>query len=290
MTRERPWSRPDGPGIPGDAEASLARDMPYEALGVTMHALDMEGLNRRVEAAATASGGTSVIGHHNLHSVYLARRDPHMQAFYRLARWVHIDGMPLVFVGRLIGHPLGRAHRVTYVDWSESLLGLAANNGWRVFFLGSSAETVRRGVEAIRARHPLELEAHHGYFNVAPGSRENERVLARIEEFEPDLLLVGMGMPRQERWVVENHDRIRARVIITCGAMMDYLAGAVPTPPRWLGAFGLEWVFRLVHEPRRLFARYLVEPWFLVGPFVRDIWRHRIGPGPAASNDDPRTL
>jgi N-acetylglucosaminyldiphosphoundecaprenol N-acetyl-beta-D-mannosaminyltransferase len=296
MTRERFLPPSEGTGAVDDVRAPSGADPSYKALGVTIHALDMAELNRRVEAAV-ASGAPSVIGHHNLHSVYLARRDPHMQAFYRLARWIHVDGMPLVFVARLLGHPLRRTHRVTYVDWSEPLLALAAQNGWRVFFLGSRPETVRRGADAVRARHALELEAHHGYFDATPGSPENGEVLDRIAAFRPDLLLVGMGMPRQERWVVENRDRIRAEVIITCGAMMDYVAGTVPTPPRWMGGLGLEWLYRLMHEPRRLFARYLVEPWFLVGPLARDLWRQRIRkpateerpirPAPPDPNDDP---
>jgi N-acetylglucosaminyldiphosphoundecaprenol N-acetyl-beta-D-mannosaminyltransferase len=283
MMRERRLPRPE---LSGPAHAAFAEDVLYEALGVRMHALGVAELNDRV-VAAVHSGNSVVIGNHNLHSVHLARTDPHMKAFYRLARWTHIDGMPLIFVGRLLGYPFRRHHRVTYVDWADPLLTLAARHRWRVFFLGSTPESVRRGRDAIEARYALEMETHHGYFDAAPDGLENGRVRERIRDFDPDLLLVGMGMPRQERWVVEKQDRIGARVIITCGAMMDYIAGTVPTPPRWMGRAGLEWLYRLAHEPRRLFARYLMEPWSLVAPLARDVWHRRIRPAPSNPQDTP---
>jgi N-acetylglucosaminyldiphosphoundecaprenol N-acetyl-beta-D-mannosaminyltransferase len=85
-----------------------------------------------------------------------------------------------------------------------------------------------------------------------------------------------MGMPRQEIWVLNNLEKLHAKVILTCGACMDYIAGEIPTPPRWMGRVGLEWLYRLLSEPGRLWKRYLVEPWFLGGLLVRDLWELRI--------------
>lgn len=86
--------------------------------------------------------------------------------------------------------------------------------------------------------------------------------------------MVGMGMPRQEHWVVEYHERIEANVIWLVGACFDYVAGAIPTPPRWMGRVGLEWLYRLYSEPQRLASRYLLEPWSLVPLMISDLWRH----------------
>ena len=89
-----------------------------------------------------------------------------------------------------------------------------------------------------------------GYFDARYGSSENEALLGRINAYRPDLLMVGMGMPRQEIWTQENFARLNADVILSSiGAAFDYIAGAVPTPPRWSGRMGLEWFFRLAHEP-----------------------------------------
>jgi len=98
-------------------------------------------------------------------------------------------------------------------------------------------------------------------------------VLAQIREFQPQVLMVGMGMPRQEYWILDNLPDIAANVVLTAGACFDYLAGVIPTPPRWLGKIGLEWIFRLWHEPRRLWKRYLWEPWLLLPLAPKDVLR-----------------
>jgi N-acetylglucosaminyldiphosphoundecaprenol N-acetyl-beta-D-mannosaminyltransferase len=88
--------------------------------------------------------------------------------------------------------------------------------------------------------------------------------------------MVGMGMPRQEFWTQENFSQLDAHVILSStGAALEYIAGATPTPPRWSGRIGLEWMFRLAHEPRRLFSRYLIEPWYILLLLLMDYPRSR---------------
>jgi N-acetylglucosaminyldiphosphoundecaprenol N-acetyl-beta-D-mannosaminyltransferase len=88
--------------------------------------------------------------------------------------------------------------------------------------------------------------------------------------------MVGMGMPRQEYWTQENFQQREAQVILSStGAALEYIAGAAPTPPRWAGRIGLEWMFRLAHEPRRLFSRYLIEPWYILLLLLMDYPRSR---------------
>ena len=106
--------------------------------------------------------------------------------------------------------------------------------------------------------------AQHGYFDKSPDSVENEAVLQAINATRPDILLVGLGMPLQERWLMENWDRIEAKVALPVGALFDYLAGEFPRAPRWMTDHGLEWLGRLIIEPRRLWRRYLLgNPRFL---------------------------
>jgi N-acetylglucosaminyldiphosphoundecaprenol N-acetyl-beta-D-mannosaminyltransferase len=83
--------------------------------------------------------------------------------------------------------------------------------------------------------------------------------------------MVGMGMPRQELWIEANLNAIQANIILATGAVLDYVAGVIPTPPRWSGPLGLEWAFRLAAEPRRLASRYLIEPWTLVPIVLRNL-------------------
>lgn len=245
-------------------------------LGVTLHPGTLDELNMLVEQGIRENQ-RCIIANHNLHSLYLFHRHAKMRAFYSQARWTHIDGMPLVALGRLYGFPLERKHRVTLADWTYPLMKLAAEKGWRVFHLGASRGSAEKGVHKLRRLYPaLQIDVSEGYFDARYGSAENEAMLARINAFRPDLLMVGMGMPRQEFWTYENHARLDVPVVLSSvGAAFDYVAGAVPTPPRWSGQLGMEWAFRLAHDPTRLFKRYFVEPWYILLLLLLDYPRHR---------------
>ena len=252
----------------------------YRLLGVRVHALSMEALTVAV-VEGVRSGQRRIIANHNLHSIYLHQRDEKFRAFYARAYLVHVDGMSLILAGRLLGLPLGREHRVTYVDWIDPLLATAAAERWRVLFLGSDVQVGFRGSAALRQRHPgLVLETLPGFFDATRDGEENRAVLRRIHAFGPQLLMVGMGMPRQEHWILDNLGDLPGCVVLTAGATVDYAAGAIPTPPRWAGRFGLEWWFRLIAEPRRLWKRYLLEPWcvlpLLTAELVATRWRPQV--------------
>jgi N-acetylglucosaminyldiphosphoundecaprenol N-acetyl-beta-D-mannosaminyltransferase len=218
-----------------------------------------------------------VIANHNLHSLYLFHHEPKFRAFYRDAACTHIDGMPIVALARLYGHRVNREHRVTYVDWTGWLMEAAVREQWRVFYLGSAPGIAEAGASLLRERFPgLQIQTAHGYFDADPQSQDNARVLSAIAQFAPHMLMVGMGMPRQEYWIHENFARLCANVILPSGAAMDYVAGAAYIPPRWSGRVGLEWVFRLAAEPKRLWRRYLLEPWSVVGIVVRDLIKNLV--------------
>ncbi len=236
---------------------------PIQILGVNIHPLSIAQLNHLI-SQSVQNRQKWIIANHNLHSIYIYHHDPKMRAFYDKAEYVHIDSMALVFLGKLLGLPLEREQRVTYVDWTNPLIAEAAKQGWRVFYLGSKPGVAEQGAEILRDRFPgLEIITADGYFDARPDSPENQAILAQIQTYQPDVLMVGMSMPRQEHWILDNLEQIHAHTILPCGATIDYVAGAVPTPPRWAGKIGLEWLFRLLAEPKRLWRRYLVEPWFL---------------------------
>jgi N-acetylglucosaminyldiphosphoundecaprenol N-acetyl-beta-D-mannosaminyltransferase len=252
-------------------------------MGVSLHPLTISELNALIGAAIDVDERW-IIAHHNLHSLYLQRVDAAMRDFYARAHFAHIDGMPLVTIGRWLGHPLRRDQRVTYVDWTGPLMAEAAARGWRIFYLGSRPGVAERGAEVLRSRYPgLQIETADGYFDAAPESPDNLRVVERINAFRPNVLMVGMGMPRQERWIRQNFDRLDTNVVLPCGACIDYVAGAIPTPPRWMGQLGIEWLFRLGSEPRRLSRRYLLEPWYLLPLLLRDL-RSARQRSPASTN------
>jgi N-acetylglucosaminyldiphosphoundecaprenol N-acetyl-beta-D-mannosaminyltransferase len=244
---------------------------PVGLMGASVHPLTMGDLNALIRVAVTRCERW-IIAHQNLHGLYLHQADPLLREFFASARFTHIDGMPLVLLGRWLKLPLRREHRVTYVDWTDSLMTEAAAHGWRVFYLGSRPGVAESGAAILRARHPgLRIATSHGWFDATADSLDNADLIARLNAYGPHILMVGMGMPRQEHWIRENFHRLRANVVLPCGACMDYVAGVIPAPPRWMGRLGIEWLYRLASEPRRLWRRYLVEPWALVPLFIRTL-------------------
>jgi N-acetylglucosaminyldiphosphoundecaprenol N-acetyl-beta-D-mannosaminyltransferase len=219
-------------------------------------------------ASRAASGAKGLVVNHNSHSLYLLGRRPEMREAFDRADLVTIDSMPLIYWGRLLGRAVGREHRSTYTDWRERFWRLAARERWRVYYLGGAP-----GVAATAARRLLQhwpgvsLAVRDGFFDPA----EDAAVVSEINAFRPDIILVGMGMPRQEMWIIKNYDALRQGVVFSIGAAFDYEAGVQPMPPMWMSRIGLQWLYRVAKDPRRLFGRYFIEPWALLGRALGDI-------------------
>jgi N-acetylglucosaminyldiphosphoundecaprenol N-acetyl-beta-D-mannosaminyltransferase len=250
-------------------------------LGAEMDLVTREGVIEFIGAAAAAEA-RAIVGNHNSHSLYLSRRDPDMRAFFEQADLIEIDSMPLVYWARVLGLPSSVENRCTYLDWRDAFWAMAAERNWRVFFLGAEpgvAETAARNM--MQAWPGVRIETHHGYFDRTPRSAENQAVIDQINAFEPHVIMIGMGMPIQEQWVGQNAAAIHRGVILTVGAAFDYEAGEQGAAPRFLGALCLEWLYRLMMDPRRLSRRYLVEPWYLIGAALRDIESYILRPSRA---------
>jgi N-acetylglucosaminyldiphosphoundecaprenol N-acetyl-beta-D-mannosaminyltransferase len=229
----------------------------YDFLGIRVHALTKAKLLEAIEFAVASSTPNNIIGNHNLHSLYLFHDNPHMRQFYDRNLCTHVDGMSLIFLARFFGVLLKRHHRTAYLDWFEDLLRMAEKRSWRIYFLGGKPEVANRVPEHFRAVYPrLQIRSHHGY----DAFSQQTTVYKEIKEFAPNVLLVGMGMPLQEQWILESIKKLRVNLIMPCGAIMDYYLGAQKPAPRWIGQIGLEWLYRLLCEPRRLFFRYVIEP------------------------------
>lgn len=228
-------------------------------------------VERSVEA-----GAQSVVANHNLHSLYLIRRTPGMRRLYDAADLIELDSTPLIHFARLLGHPARPQHRCTYLDWRDHFWSLADRKGWRVLYVGGEDGVAEEAARRLTTRYPgAMVKGLSGYFDATPGSLGNTAVLAAIKDFAPHVLFVGMGMPRQELWIADNLASLPPVPILPVGAAFDYEAGVQSAAPRWMGRAGIEWAYRLVHDPKRLFARYCVEPWTLLPLALRDIRRAR---------------
>ena len=222
------------------------------------------------------AGQKALVANHNLHSMHLVRMDDSMVQFFARADLIQIDSKPLIWLARARGLSASSIHRSTYLDWRSHFWSLANRKGWRVFYVGGADGVAAKAAARLAERYPrMVIGTHGGYFDATPGSDENAAVIDQIRDFAPDILLVGMGMPRQEAWITRNFDDLPDAVIFNVGAAFDYEAGVQKAAPRWTGQLGLEWLYRLANDPGRLFHRYCIEPWRLAGPIWRDLRRGR---------------
>jgi N-acetylglucosaminyldiphosphoundecaprenol N-acetyl-beta-D-mannosaminyltransferase len=198
----------------------------------------------------------------NAHVVNQSRVEPGLGDALRRADLVYCDGYGVRLAARVLNLPI--PHRMTGADWIWSLATLCELSGQSVYLLGSEPPIAREAAQRLRYWYPRldVVGAHHGYFEL--NSPHNERVIEDINEHAPRVVLVGMGTPKQELWVDRYADRLGGAVVWTVGALFDYVSGRVPRAPGWLADNGLEWIFRLAVEPRRMWRRYLLgNPMFL---------------------------
>lgn len=192
----------------------------------------------------------------------------------RGADLVLADGMPIVLASRLLGVPLPA--RVTGVDLLDDLAADSAQSGLRLFFFGAGPGVAEQAARVLARRHPGFTSA--GCWSPALGFDRDpdatEREIARINAVQPDVLLVGLGAPRQEAWLWKHRERLDVGVGIAVGGSFDMIAGRVRRAPRVVRGAGLEWAWRLSHEPRRLWRRYLVENTRFFRYLVRE-WQSR---------------
>lgn len=213
--------------------------------------------------------------YHNQHTLYGYFTNERLKQCYKRAT-VIADGMCVIWLSQLAGFKVTRAHRLTYVDFIIPLMETAQKQGWRVFHIGQETEVLNKALETIRTQVPgVEIEGYTGYFDQTAHSTESMSVIDQINANSTDLLLVGFGTPSQEFWVDTHRENINAPAILTCGACMEYVAGAVRTPPRWMGRVGLEWSFRLMENPRRFAHRYTVQTVKLSFILCRNWFRSR---------------
>jgi N-acetylglucosaminyldiphosphoundecaprenol N-acetyl-beta-D-mannosaminyltransferase len=204
----------------------------------------------------------------NVDHVVMFPRRPELRAAYAAASLVLADGAPLVVASRLLGQRL--PERVAGSDLVPRLFD-AASEPLRVFLLGAAPGVAELAAERIGAQWPAVRVV--GTYSPPPGfehvAAENNRVLAAVADAAPDLLIVGLGAPKQELWVHRFHGELRAKVALCAGATIDFLAGSQRRSPVWMRRAGLEWLHRFASEPRRLAGRYARDAW----EFPQLLWR-----------------
>ena len=232
-------------------------------LGIHVHMLPVDDLLAYM-SYVIRSQHRALIANVNVHAMNLSYDLPWFRAFLNSADMVFCDGAGVLLGARILGYPGSR--RITYADWMWQLAEFVEPRGFTLFFLGARPRVADKAAACLIERFPdLHIVGiHHGYFDKAPGSPENEAVIQQINDVQPNILVIGFGMPLQEQWLMRNWERIEANVALTGGAVFDYVSGQLRRGPRWMTDHNMEWLARLIIEPRRLWRRYLIgNPLFL---------------------------
>jgi len=229
----------------------------FSILGVRVHSLSVKTLNDRIFQSIRDQAHHLILNV-NANCLNLTFQHPWLTDFLNSAEVVFCDGSGITIGAQILG--FSAPTRITYADWMWQLAEFAEQNGLTFFFLGARPGIAKKAAECLNVRFPKlhVIGTQHGYFDKTLGSSDNEAVIKHINTLMPDILIVGFGMPMQEQWLMENWNRINANVALTGGAVFDYISGDLLRAPKWMTDNGLEWLGRLLIEPRRLWKRYLI--------------------------------
>ncbi|MGI9516717.1 MAG: WecB/TagA/CpsF family glycosyltransferase [Pirellulaceae bacterium] len=234
-----------------------------ELFGIRIDALDMDqAVDRLLQWTDQPAGGCRYVVTPNVDHAVLLRDDDALRSAYDEADLVLADGHPIVWASRLLGQPI--PERVPGSDLVPSLFSaVPADRELTVFLLGAAPGVARRAARNMAERWPNVKTV--GVYSPPPGfehsEMECELILGRIALCQPDVLIVGLGAPKQECWVYRHRSQIHASVALCVGATIDFLAGEKSRAPLWMQKAGVEWLHRMCSEPGRLAGRYARDAW-----------------------------
>jgi N-acetylglucosaminyldiphosphoundecaprenol N-acetyl-beta-D-mannosaminyltransferase len=206
----------------------------------------------------------------NVDKLVKASRDPGLRQIINDCALVNADGMPVVWASRLLGKPL--KERVAGVDLFEALMRRAGEKGWRVFLLGAREEVVSKVAETYQRKYPgLQLAGYrNGYWK---GEAEEAEVARQVRDSRADLLFVAISSPKKEQFLGRYQADMKIPFAMGVGGTFDVAIGRVKRAPVWMQKSGLEWFYRFLQEPRRMFRRYFIEDMAFIWLFIKEAAR-----------------
>ncbi len=229
-----------------------------ELFGLRFHNVDLDGAVDCIEILLRTNRHGLVLPTNTDIIVKLALDKPFQEA-YRRGVMIVADGAPVVWASRLLGEPLKA--RVAGAALLPALCARAAQRGWRLFFLGAKPGVAYRAATRLTKQFPT-LNVVGTYappFGFESDRTECQRIISKVRAARPDVLIIGVGAPKQEKWSAAHFEALGVPLICCTGAAFDFAAGVVRRAPPWMQRIGLEWMFRLLQEPKRLWRRYLVD-------------------------------
>jgi N-acetylglucosaminyldiphosphoundecaprenol N-acetyl-beta-D-mannosaminyltransferase len=206
----------------------------------------------------------------NVDKLVKASRDPQLRQIINDCALINADGMPVVWASRLLGKPL--KERVAGVDLFEALMRRAGEKGWRVFLLGAREEVVGKVAETYQRKYPRLVLAgyRNGYWK---GEAEELDVVRQVRDSRADLLFVAISSPKKEQFLGRYQAEMKIPFAMGVGGTFDVAIGRVKRAPVWMQKSGLEWFYRFLQEPRRMFRRYFIEDMAFIWLFIKEAAR-----------------
>jgi len=237
------------------AHSSFRGTSTFKVLGVRVNAVQIPDVIAQVENWIAERYQCHFVAVTGMHGVTEAQHDPHFKQILNSSDLVVPDGRPLVWLGRHHGYPLER--RVYGPELMQTLCS-ATGSKYRHFFYGGASGVAALIGQVLERKYKIDVVGKYSPPFRPLSTKEDEEVVSLINAARPDVLWVGLSTPKQEQWMYEHKDRLFVPVVVGVGAAFDLNSGRSRQAPNWMQEHGLEWFFRLLQEPRRLWRRYLI--------------------------------
>jgi N-acetylglucosaminyldiphosphoundecaprenol N-acetyl-beta-D-mannosaminyltransferase len=199
----------------------------------------------------------TIINTLNPHSYCLSKKDSLFKKALLSSDILLVDGIGVVFASGVLNGK--RVKRITGSDAHQHFLSQAQDQGLKVFYLGASKSTINKIKIKISKNYPaVKCEGYSPVYKEDFTYPDTQRMIKAVNDFEPDILFIGMTAPKQEKWSYENKQRLDVKTIVSIGAVFDFFSGNVKRAPKLFRIIGLEWLYRLLLEPNRLWRRYII--------------------------------
>lgn len=205
----------------------------------------------------------------NVDHIVKLEKDAEFANIYKDADLILADGKPLLWFAKGLGTPI--VEKVSGSDLFPLVCEMAAKEGFRVFFFGAAEGVAGKAALVLQKRYPgLEVAGTYSpEYGFEKDSAKVEQMCSIINEACPDILFVGLGAPKQEKFFYAIRDKVNVHVALHIGASFDFVAGNIKRAPKWMSRMGLEWFYRLCKEPKRMFKRYLIDDMKIFGMYAK---------------------
>lgn len=205
----------------------------------------------------------------NVDHIVQLEHNVELQEVYKNADLILTDGKPLLWIAK--GYKTPIKEKISGSDLFPLLCEMCANKGYKMYFLGAAEGVAVKAAENLKKRYP-ELQVVGTYspsFGFENKSEEIDFIYQDIREKQPEVLIVGLGCPKQEKFILNHREKLGVPISLGLGASIDFEAGNVKRAPKWMSDHGFEWLYRLIKEPKRMFKRYIVDDMKIIRLFFK---------------------